>query len=120
MPQAEVSPEPGQVLFDQIAEAYLDRPGVRLGRMMSSQGLTVDGRIFALAVRGRLVVKVSADRVAEETTDGRGAPFEPRPGRRMREWLSVPYSPGAVGRKRWSALVADAFDFVASATAHRS
>jgi hypothetical protein len=83
--------------------------------MMSSQGLTIRQKIFALSVRGRLVVKLPAGQVTAWTADGRGEPFEPRPGRRMREWLSVPYQPGAAGRQRWAALIDDAFVFVGGA-----
>jgi hypothetical protein len=108
------STDTGRVLFDQLAEAYIERPGVGLGRMMSSQGLTINKKIFAMSVRGRLVVKVPAKQVRAWTADGRGEPFEPRPGRLMREWLSVPYEPGARGRRRWRSLIDDAFEFVST------
>jgi hypothetical protein len=59
---------------------------------------------------------VPATEAAELVAAGSGTPFEPRPGRAMREWVSV----AAIDPKRWHQLVADAFDYGTTLTAkHR-
>jgi hypothetical protein len=95
-------------LFDQIVAAYTREPGVTFGRAWHNEGLTVDGRIFAMVVRDGLVVKVPADQAADLIEQGRGTAFEPRPGRTMREWIVVDgHDP-----TRWRRLIADAHHYV--------
>jgi hypothetical protein len=52
-------------LFDEVAAAYVVRPGVSLGRIFHSDGLKVNAETFALLVGGRLVVKLPASRAVE-------------------------------------------------------
>jgi hypothetical protein len=52
-------------------------------------GEKVGGKLYALDVRGALVVKLPKARVDELVAAGRGTRFEPRPGRIMKEWLVV-------------------------------
>lgn len=99
-----------QRLFDELVADYRDRPGVAFGWMMSSPGLRINGKIFAMLVRGHLVVKVPAPRAAELVADGAGVPFEPRPGRPMREWVLVEPRSGV----DWGTLAAEAFAYVAT------
>jgi hypothetical protein len=100
-----------QSLFDELIDEYAGRPGVTYGRMMASTGLRVHGKIFAMLNHGALVVKVPADRVTELLSQDRIIPFEPRPGRRMREWVVVPV-PEAPGDVQWPAITAEAFGYV--------
>ena len=100
-------------LFGDIAADYLGRPGVAYGRIWHNDGLKVNDKIFAMVVRDQLVVKVPAAQAAELVAAGSGAPFEPRPGRAMREWVSV----AAIDPQRWRQLVADAFDYGTALTA---
>jgi TfoX/Sxy family transcriptional regulator of competence genes len=74
-------------------------------------GLKVGGKIFALLVRGRLVVKLPRQRVEALVVAGDGERFEPRhDGRRMKEWVAVePTSPA-----EWLALAREALEFVAA------
>ena len=102
-----------QSLFDELVDAYAGRPGVTYGRMMSSNGLKVHGKIFAMLNQGALVVKVPADRVTELVARDEITVFEPRPGRRMREWAVIPV-PAEASDVQWSEVTAEAFDYVSS------
>jgi hypothetical protein len=56
--------------------------------MMASVGLKVGGRIFAMLVRGNLVVKLPRERVNALVEAGLGKQFDPRrDGRLMKEWV---------------------------------
>ena len=91
--------------FDEIANEFLAEPGVDEGTGFGSNpGLRVGGKIFAMEVDGRLVVKLPAQRVAA-LTDAGAKPFVI--GKRtMREWVSV--EPG----DNWNALAREALAFV--------
>ncbi len=72
-------------------------------------GKKVGGKLYALDVRGALVVKLPKARVDELVAAGKGARFEPRPGRVMKEWLVV-----TAPRRAWPALEEEAHAFVAA------
>jgi hypothetical protein len=96
--------------LDRLVERFADRPGVLnpdpQGRHFGSDTLRVDGKIFAMSMDGRLVVKLPADRVAELITDGPGEPFGTSVDRPMREWVSLPLGPDS------DALADEAYEFV--------
>ena len=71
-------------------------------------GLTVDGKIFALLVQDRLVVKLPRTRVDALEASGAGDRFEPAPGRPWKEWLSL--APHA--DEDWLELSREALAFV--------
>jgi len=58
-------------------------------RAFGSTSLKTDGRIFAMLVKGRLVVKLPAARVTQLAEAGAGERFDPGHGRIQKEWLSV-------------------------------
>jgi hypothetical protein len=58
-------------------------------RAFGSTSLKTDGRIFAMLVKARLVVKLPAARVNELVDAGAGERFDPGHGRIQKEWLSV-------------------------------
>lgn len=97
--------------FDELAKEHLVEPGVSLGRMMNSEGLKVHGKFFALVSRERLVLKVPAAQAVALVAAGDAVPFEPSPGRRMKEWVAL--TPPA-DLNRWRRLTADARGYVAS------
>jgi hypothetical protein len=78
--------------------------------------LKYQGKIFAMLVRGQLVVKLPETRVAELITAGEGTAFDANKGTPMREWLSVdPRS-----RLDWLSLATEALDFARAAPPTRS
>ena len=74
----------------------------------TNPGLRVSGKIFAMLVRGELVVKLPKDRVDELVEAGVARRFDAGKGRPMKEWASVP----ANASRRWKGLVEEAKVFV--------
>jgi hypothetical protein len=69
--------------------------------------LRVEGRIFAMLVRGALVVKLPKARVDELVGAGAGTRFDAHKGTPMKEWFSL--GPGADAD--WSELAREALAF---------
>ena len=89
-------------------KAFASDRRVTSGRMMASLGLKVDGKIFAMLVRGSLVVKLPGARVAELVDTGVGRPFDPRRnGRLMKEWVVLEGS-----EPPWLDVAREAYRFV--------
>jgi TfoX/Sxy family transcriptional regulator of competence genes len=84
------------------------------GNKFGSNGLKVNGKLFALFTQDSLVVKLSKVRVAELVASSVGKPFDPGHGRLMKEWLHVT-SP----RASWLDLTREAFEFVRSQSERR-
>jgi hypothetical protein len=92
--------------FVGIAGVTPPRGGGGFGR----SALRFQGRIFAMLVRGRLVVKLPAGRVDVLVEDGDGVRFDANKRTPMREWLSL--DPGS--GQDWLALGREALDFARS------
>ncbi|MEA2778584.1 MAG: hypothetical protein QOK29_128 [Rhodospirillaceae bacterium] len=75
-----------------------------------SSALVVDGRIFAMLTRGRLVVKLPKMRVDALVGAGWGERFDANRGRPMKEWLMV----NSGHEEEWPSLAQEALAFVAS------
>jgi hypothetical protein len=75
-------------LFDAVVQAVEHDPSIGKGRGFGSSGLKVGGKVFAMLVKGKLVVKLPRNRVQELIADGSGVPFDPGHGRVMREWVA--------------------------------
>ena len=99
-----------QELFDELAAEHLSRPEVAMGRMLRTDGLKVHGKVFAMLVNERLVVKVPASQAAALVADGQAVPLETGRGRKMKEWVSVSGTEGDT----WAQLMSDAFGYVES------
>ena len=84
---------------------YGDRGGSQ--RAFGATSLKTDGKIFAMLVEDRLVVKLSAARVGALVDAGAGERFDPGHGRVQREWLSV--SGDDAGEWRRLAVESEAF-----------
>jgi hypothetical protein len=102
-------PRTPEQLWQPIAKAELARKRVSAGTGFGqNEGLRVGGKIFAMLVRGELVVKLPRDRVDELVEAGVAVRFDAGKGRPMKEWASV--GPGA--SRRWRGLVEEARAFV--------
>jgi hypothetical protein len=78
-------------------------------RAFGATSLKTNGKIFAMLVKERLVVKLPATRVEELVEAGVGERFDPGHGRIQKEWLSVPgEDPG-----EWRSLATESEAFVA-------
>lgn len=97
-------------LFDAVIGACAGDRGVTQSRMFGSAGLKVKNKVFAMLVKGKLVVKLPRERVEALVSAKRGVHFDPGHGRVMKEWVAV----GPVAKKEWIGLAAEAKDFVAS------
>jgi hypothetical protein len=110
-------PDRANTVFADIVAEELTGPGVTFERVLRNEGLKVDGKLYAFVSRGRLVVKLPADRCRELVTDGRAEVFEPSPGRRMREWVAFPAPGASRGPHPWPRLVDEARAFVTTVPA---
>jgi TfoX/Sxy family transcriptional regulator of competence genes len=106
----------GEERFEALVAAMLERPGTSYGsaeggpqRAFGSTSLKTNGKIFAMLVNGRLVVKLDRRRVDALVASGDGERFDPGHGRLMKEWLTVSWSSEEV----WLALATEAEAFVA-------
>jgi len=105
------TPAPEQ-RYAQLVEALSGEAGVTFesGSGFGSESLKVDGRIFAMLVRGKLVVKLPAKRVSELIASGDGGVFDANKGKPMKEWLTVQPS----SKMAWRDLAREALVFVGS------
>ena len=105
--------EPADTLLARLAEPYLGKPGVSWGRMFSTDGLSLRGKIFAVVNHsGNLMVKVPAARADELDASG-AAQRMVMHGREMREWVEMPLERGEAA---WSELLAEAHDYLDTIT----
>ncbi len=87
------------------SEARIDSSKKGFG---ASGQLRIGGKIFAMLVRGRLVVKLPRERIDDLVVAGQGERFDPGRGRLMNEWLSL--DPAA--DVSWPELASEALRFV--------
>jgi hypothetical protein len=75
--------------FAAVVKAFARDARVTSGKMFASMGLKVDGKIFAMQVKGAFVAKLPRARVDELVRAKRATHFDPGHGRLMKEWVSV-------------------------------
>ena len=96
--------------YESLVDELLGIPGVTPPQGGSGFGrgaIRFQKKIFAMFVRGRLVVKLPAPRVDELVAGGHGERFDANKGTPMREWFSLdPESDLA-----WPPLAREALDF---------
>jgi len=96
-------------ILDGLAQPYLARPDVTWGRMFSTTGLSVRGKIFAVVNHsGNLMVKIPESR-ADELAEAGDATRVVMRGREMREWVEME---PARGEPAWESLLAEAFAYL--------
>ena len=76
--------------------------------MFGSEGLKVGKSVFAMEVKGKLVVKLSAERATELRDAGVAEAFDPGHGRPMKQWVSV----AARAKLDWLRLSREALAYV--------
>ena len=107
--------ERGDARLDVLADGYLERPGVDWGRMFSTVGLRVRGKVFGLVDHvGALMVKIPQSRADELVSQG-SVSRKVMNGRHMREWVELPYD---AGEDAWRALLAEAYRYLDEITPH--
>ena len=96
-------------IFAPVSTAFAGNQQVALDKGWGAGNvvLKVKGKIFAMLVSGRLVAKLPRQRVNELVAAGQGERFEPRPGREMKEWISV-----EPGKAPWVELARQAYHFL--------
>jgi TfoX/Sxy family transcriptional regulator of competence genes len=93
--------------FQAVVDAFTGDGDVSGGRMFASYGLKVNGKFFAFAKDGAMVVKLPRARVDELIAAGRGQIFTRGDrGVPMKEWIAL--SPGS----DWISLAQEARRFV--------
>src|SRR5580700_9118114 len=104
------SDSPSKARFEDVVTEFNDVDGVtppRGGAGFGRSALRYRGKIFAMHVRGALVVKLPADRVTALVAAGHGVHFDANKGTPMREWLAAaPDSPAS-----WPDLSREALAF---------
>jgi hypothetical protein len=97
--------------FDELVASFdraldISRPGE--GRGFGSNALRVRGKVFAMLVRGRLVVKLPKNRVDLLVRSGDGIRFDANKGTPMKEWFSL----DPTSDLEWRSLACEAMAFV--------
>ena len=90
-----------------VAAFAKDRHVSRRKMFSSSAVLNVNGKIFAMLVKGELVAKLPKERVDELVSGGKGKHFDPGHGKLMKEWVAV-----GAGKVPWIGLAKEAYRFV--------
>ena len=100
--------------FASIVEELLSNADVTPpseGKGFGSSGLKIHNKIFAMLVRGKLVVKLPKPRVDALIAAGEGERYDPRhDGRPMKEWITLE----PTSQEDWLDLSREAMEFVAS------
>jgi hypothetical protein len=110
MDQQDDGPDGPQARYADLVQELAGEAGVTVpdgGRGFGRSALRYRGKIFAMLVRGRLVLKLPASRVDALVAAGAGGHFDASKGTPMREWLSL--DPESAGP--WLSLANEALDF---------
>ena len=111
----EVRPLTAEERFADLVDELVGTPGVtppRGGSGFGRSALRWEKRIFAMLVRGGLVVKLPAQRVDALVGAGEGARFDANKGTPMKEWFSLDAESGLP----WLPLAQEALDFARGAS----
>lgn len=92
--------------FAEVIDAFGGEPAVEVSRMFGSDAIKVRGKVFAMHVKGSLVVKLSGPEAEALITGGMATAFDPGHGRPMKQWVTI--GP----EHEWVPLAREAFLFV--------
>lgn len=98
------------VMSDQlapIAAVFVGNPSVTQGKMFGSTALKVNGKVFAMVVKGKFVAKLPPTRIAELMQEVGARNFDPGHGKLMKEWVALDSH-----RDLWMGLAHEAYQFV--------
>jgi hypothetical protein len=96
--------------YEDLVDEFLAEDGVTPPQGGSGFGrgaMRCRPKIFAMLVRGQLVLKLPRQRVDELVAAGHGRRFDANKGTPMKEWFSLDARSGMA----WSALAREALDF---------
>lgn len=96
--------------FEIVIQALASSEAVETGKMFGSTTLKRSGKVFAMEVKGKLVVKLAEPRAARIVESGAGTFFDPGHGRPSRQWVSVP----PTSPLQWTELAAEALELAES------
>jgi hypothetical protein len=102
--------DPVRERYEDLVDSLMGLDGVtppRGGSGFGRSALRYHGKIFAMLVRGQLVLKLPAERVTGLVRSGDGVPFDANKGTPMREWLSLDPGSGL----DWRQLAEEAIAF---------
>jgi hypothetical protein len=104
--------------YEDLIDELMGEPGITPphGRGFGRSAVRFNGKIFAMFVRGRLVLKLPADRVDEMIAAGHGIRFDANKGTPMREWLSL----DPASDEPWLPLAREALSFARTGQGARS
>jgi hypothetical protein len=99
--------------YEDLVDGLIGADGVtppRGGGGFGRSAVRFQNKIFVMLVRGRLVLKLPADRVDDLIAAGHGVRFDANKGTPMREWLSLDPESGLP----WPSLAREALDHARS------
>lgn len=110
---------PPEDRFEDLVDELVGIAGVtppRGGSGFGRNALRFQNKIFAMLVRGRLVLKLPADRVDALIAAGQGGRFDANKGTPMKEWFSL----DPESQQPWLPLAREALSFANSGRPGRS
>ena len=95
-----------------IAQKMLKHRGVTHAKMFGVSGIKTGGKMFAMSVKGELIVKLPKGRVDAFVASKKGKRFYHLfdKSRVMKEWVAI----GQKNKRNWIKLAQEAKDFVTS------
>jgi hypothetical protein len=97
--------------FEAVVDEFTGQPGITPPGATGGFGrgaLRANGRIFAMFVRGQLVLKLPKPRVDDLVDAGHGVRFDANKGTPMKEWLALSND----SELAWPDLAREALEFV--------
>ena len=91
-------------VYASVKAHFQDVPGVTVNSGRGAQGLKVGNKMFAMFLKGDLLLKLPPDRVETLISSGRGLPYDPGTGKVMKNYVLIP----AARKRSWIKLCEEA------------